>query len=499
MSKSEYVRNPREDTDEKTIYTMEYFAPRVAKKVDGKPLAMQSIMINTFSASIMILDRIRDVPFYELALSTFAYCKDTQFAGFAKKYEAQIELAGCAPERFVMNLHSFYNEMASKIKKPELLPLFFQFMGFFMRLRYTKYNSGINQNVILAYTDLILQQLDYLRPSKFDLSNTIVGLTLEGQAITIKDPFAYADMAGWDSVKAHFVDKLPPPSYEDAYRKYGYLGIDSYEEANALGRRQRIFNGVRAALLPFINEYTFDIVPANQHSGNLEMMSFMKANLDIEALLIKLKSRRRTLPTNGVHIEFEDSTEVLKTLLLKEIVEQNTVFLLFKLTNDEGDISGYYDTNEEYFFTTVVEAKVDTHYKKSFYDVIRAIVLFCYASNVLDDPLYSDDCFMDAFENFVFPIKAKSFGKGGALRNVYNPSPEAKGSRKDDARYDTKQRVINGYVRKLPAGQNASEEAKRRAERLGYKLEINETYISPFVKTVIILKNSEDEEKQNES
>jgi hypothetical protein len=47
---------------------------------------------------------------------------------------------------------------------------------------------------------------------------------------------------------------------------------------------------------------------------------------------------------------------------------------------------------------------------------------------------------------------------------------------------------VNGYIRKLPIGQQASFEAKQLAINLGYELSDNETYVRPFEKYVLKIK-----------
>ena len=54
--------------------------------------------------------------------------------------------------------------------------------------------------------------------------------------------------------------------------------------------------------------------------------------------------------------------------------------------------------------------------------------------------------------------------------------------------YEAAEVTIQGYIRKLPAGQKASEEARTLAENLGYGLEPNETYVRPFIRQVFPLK-----------
>ena len=79
------------------------------------------------------------------------------------------------------------------------------------------------------------------------------------------------------------------------------------------------------------------------------------------------------------------------------------------------------------------------------------------------------------------------FGLGGKLRNVYDGV-----QRQRSGDYEAAEASIQGYIRKLPAGQKASEEARTLAESLGYDLEPNETYVRPFIRQVFRLKERAD-------
>lgn len=131
--------------------------------------------------------------------------------------------------------------------------------------------------------------------------------------------------------------------------------------------------------------------------------------------------------------------------------------------------------------------------------VIEALVLYFYAVAVLDDEKYTDEKAKNHFQNFIYPIGARSFGKGGRLLKTYPPDMGTKdgdGPRHNTGKYEAKERAINGYVRKPPAGQTASEEAQSKAKKMGYDLKTNETYVSPFRRTTFYLKkedNNEDE------
>ena len=52
--------------------------------------------------------------------------------------------------------------------------------------------------------------------------------------------------------------------------------------------------------------------------------------------------------------------------------------------------------------------------------------------------------------------------------------------------YESTIKHINGYIRKLPDGQTASEKASATAGALGYLLAPDETYVCPFERTAWI-------------
>ena len=58
-------------------------------------------------------------------MSLYFYCHDVGMKEFTRVYEAQLELAGANPEKFVSGLHRFHNEMALRIQKQHLYDNFF--------------------------------------------------------------------------------------------------------------------------------------------------------------------------------------------------------------------------------------------------------------------------------------------------------------------------------------------------------------------------------------
>lgn len=468
------------------------YLPRIAKKMDGKDTSTRSIMADTLCVAGNVLARIKEVPFYELSMSVYVYCADEGYRYISRQFEMILELAGMNEEKFVMGLHGFYNNLSSKLRKPGMMEAFAQFMNLFMRLRYEKTQRYINPNVILAYTDLILQTFDYLRPNKLDLTKSVVGISTSGELLTIEpDPVAYIQLASMEFLLDVLNLKCPPEAsrMEGYYNRYGFLGVKSPNDGEALLRRARIFESIRAHMFPLINEYTYDIMPKKHHTGNIRMWAMASTDLNADDIIQKLKHRRRTLPTNGVRVKLTDGVDELQELLLKEVVYLDSVYLLFKLTTQLGDIVGYFQPSTGFFFSPFIEAQ-----NQELVNYAQCVILFFYAQATLDDPAFSDAECENHFTNFIFSMKAESYMQGGRLRNTYNPDYVPSGARKADERFDTKEVFINGFIRRLPEGQQASEESIAKAKALGYDLQPNETFVSPFTKHIFYLRDNEPED-----
>lgn len=62
----------------------------------------------------------------------------------------------------------------------------------------------------------------------------------------------------------------------------------------------------------------------------------------------QLHKRRRTLPSNGIIIEFPDENIIFQSLKLKETYKDDSIILLFKFTAKDGkNLCGYYNTKNE--------------------------------------------------------------------------------------------------------------------------------------------------------
>ncbi len=479
-------RVPPRDGDLRTAELMAQYLRPIYKRMEKKDSSTRALMANTYTAAVTVLDGLREVEFADLAMSVFAYCRDEKFRQFSKLYEGLLELAGAAPERFVMKLHPFYNDLAAKIKRDGSLYDYAQFLGAFSKLRYTKIMKvpGMNPSVIIAYTNLLIQSFDYLRPNKLDLDTNVVGVSTKGEALVAPGSWSrFSNLPALESF-ARYGQMGVLDSLVESFHRAGMTEVQTQQDVLDYGVKVRLYQWIQANMLPFINEYTFDIFPTQLPQAAPVSWKLIRMRIDVDELKERLLVRRRTLPSNGVRVQFEDETEQFYNLLLKEIVQDDRVVLLYKLSTDIGQFSGYYDTMDQHFFSILMDAA-----PAEYQHVLQAFVLYFYAVAVLDDPTYSDEAFTDQIENFIYKVKAKSYGMSGRLKNTYQPEAEHHtGARKGSDRYTEEERAINGYIRKLPAGQSASPEAVARAEKLGYRLAPDETYVAPFMKSVFTLR-----------
>ena len=200
--------------------------------------------------------------------------------------------------------------------------------------------------------------------------------------------------------------------------------------------------------------------------------------MDLETLKVDLKRRKRTLPTNGVRVTFS-GTEIISELLLKEILYDNSIYMLYRISTANGDLCGVYET-KDCFCYSIFQTSIEHDYLAA---GVESLVLFCYASQVLGGKYSLSEINRFISVDKCAQLTASCYGQGGRLRNVYDGvQPKREGD------YVAGEASIQGYIRKLPAGQKASQEARELAESLEYDLESNETYVRPFIRQVFRLK-----------
>jgi hypothetical protein len=153
--------------------------------------------------------------------------------------------------------------------------------------------------------------------------------------------------------------------------------------------------------------------------------------------------------------------------------------MLYRLSTANGDLCGVYET-KDCFCYSIFQTSIEHEYLAA---GIESLTLFCYATQVLGGEYNLEKINRYISVQGCDRLTASCYGQGGRLRNVYDGvQPKREGD------YVAGEASIQGYIRKLPTGQKASQEARELAESLGYDLESNETYVRPFIRQVFRLK-----------
>lgn len=147
---------------------------------------------------------------------------------------------------------------------------------------------------------------------------------------------------------------------------------------------------------------------------------------------------------------------------------QDNLFLIYKLTNKDGkSFTGFYDVNDNFFVSPYTEY---SEYSDLHND-IKSLVLESYiiCTTYIDKE-------KTRFYEFKMEISKTVEKDVKTIQRYY------KKYNKDNLLISCAE--VNSYIRKLPPGATASEEAKENAKKYGIELKLNETFVKSFEKTV---------------
>lgn len=471
--------------------TEEWFekqSKRVDKKFYQKGMPIYILHSRVLQSAYAIMRLIDDINIDELSLKLFMLVKDVNFSDFVHRYEYVLEMAKEKPDVFGEQLYEFYVKMASFIKKNNYYEQFFAFLSFFQ----TKTAKDMEERTNLiyrAYVSLLLEQLEFLRANKFDTDNLVVGLTTDGKVLEIRDIFPNSDYPA--HIALHYAannKEISKKEISQLYAQHGYK-VTSSHDARYIQILSQLYTNAISFLTPYMNEFTLDILPQKGFNPVFSeycdrIPRLIGNNDELKELLLH---RRKTLSANGLKIHFENSS-FLNDLLLKEVYYDGAVICLYRIDTQEGETSGYYNTKDKQF------ASVFMHTLDNFSlmtDFVEAVVLWSYAAYVCVDEAVLPTT--QSFKSFLDDknVDVTFTAIGGKLR-VPTDTKHIR-TIAGDERYETETKRINGYIRKLPDGQKASEKAKLLAQSLGYELEDNETYVQPFERASWIVKKSKEQ------
>ena len=420
------------------------------------------LMRRALGTAIAIIRHLEKVDFTDLTFTAFAICSDGTYRDLIQPFERQLELAKVREEELVSHLHDFYLAMAKKTDKIA----FFELLAFVHDRVFVMpiaEREDAQFHIYCAYYDLIIQLEEYLHPNQNDYNEHIVGIQTNGKLICKQEPLPNLDIATYEIERRAF--KNGNVSVPQVFKMYGY-DIQNEEDLQQHNTVLRNYDNTIAMMIPWINEYTYDILPERLIKPYLEIPPVLK-NLyvpDKEAF----RHRRRTLPANGVTVRIEGNP-LIEAIRMKEIFHADAIYMIARIRLSIGDYVVRFNTQTGLFMSILL----DILQKEGMvvHNLLASTTLWLYGSYVL--PSHSGK-WSDYFDGHVVINEAV----GGKLRSVY-------GRRHDLEQSD---RTINGFVRRLPEGQQASDEARERAEMLGFELGDGETYVQSFIRSAWVVK-----------
>lgn len=384
-------------------------------------------------------------------------------------YEKMLVL-GCVDEdRFMKEFHRLLQESHFYIKENNLHLEFFEFFYFTLETlskRETTYKAYI------SYLNLLTQQIAYF--CKTD--QIVCGVNTTGELIIENDPMPYSDLP------FYLVDLKSNNAKNDFARELRRLGYDfeiTKENIERFHEGARMSNTNAIHMAPFINENLLHMWEGKTYLP-VNGMKILRQWKETSFYKDCLSERRYQLPPEGVMGTYRNAQNIYR-IFFCETYQYGRIILLFKIFNeaDEG-FCGYYDTKSGHFYTffkdTTVEGTVHAflenfvleNYCHLTTDMeidrnrLKALVI----TDNLDAPT---DYYQDERVKVRFEYKKRS--------KTHDAEPEFRYF--DKSNYQEIEVNVNPFIRKLPVGAVASDEARVFARELGYVLKAGETFVRP--------------------
>lgn len=447
------------------------------------------LLKRSINTSFYIFECIDELTFEELELGMYMQIIDKELLQFVRLYEFQLEEAKLHREKFIKGLHGFYMATAKMIVEQNTRN-FFDFIDFAMRKAREKRKSGY-RSVFDAYLSLLMQQCVYIGYIKGYEEKACCGITSDNELLFRDDLYPYSDCASYVfedlMYKAIKQGKTIDISLvRKAYKKYGYT-VNSLDDVELLDATARVFDNNTIALLTYMNENTQQILPtkAYKHAECIFPRLWQDTQLYVDALSTR---RKYVLPSDGITALYFNAGTINK-IIYQEIYKQDKVILLYKVCSDvNGEFSGYYDTATKDFYS-IYEDTAQHEYHEQLKNFILENYYWLTCKNNIDNKRLSvlkqvEDinhidsyCLRQPVVSFLYQKnESKSDKNVSGLRHY------------DRDKYKSEKVSMNGFIRKLPVGQVASSDAKQFAASKGYELEDDETFVRPFQKYVIKIK-----------
>lgn len=422
-----------------------------------------------------IKELIKDIDIDKFISESFIIAETEEANTLIKKYEAFI-IKCLLDNSYFEKTHEFLLETAKEIINKNMVKEFADFS--YILYKGISLKDKTSDSLYLGiYQNLIYQQYTYLSPPhKF-----IYGFKENGGLMVMDEIYPKHDYPVYEIEERKIRTK---EEVERIFKSYGFGDMESLERSI---HEERAIVNTALQMSPFINEGTLDMVPKRFYNPT-KGISILREWKSTDNYVKMIAFRRFVLPSSGVLAIYKNTGDI-RALFLKEVFTEDGVFLLYRIDTVHGKgLYGLYDIDADFFFSSYRDSN-----GSRYHDFIKNFVLETYAHLTTDVEIdrkriaamkvvedISENHFVRPDEIFVqFLIKEKdkkdesrergfrSFNRDSYIKSEVNISP---------------------YIRILPEGATASEEAIVRAKKYGYELKEGETFIRAFKRSNYKLK-----------
>jgi hypothetical protein len=425
----------------------------------------------TKATVFIIQDELNNVTADELITDIFFQSNDKNVQDLLKKYEQQLILSKVNLDSFSQNLHDFFLRTNDYIKENNMYKSFFKLSNI---VSIELENKGVKTNIINAYYDLLVQQYAYF---KGGTEYVTYGVKDNGSLMFVPE-------IGRNLTQINYEMSLCKNEKDmfKLFSKYGYNVKDDSDVRNIITNDQMVTN-MLYCMSYYINESTEHLIkkPFKNPTELFRSPKCFDSEYYNNNIKDRLCKRQTLLPTEGITAKYKNMQEI-QELYMKEVLVEGKIILLFRVKFDDSTYTnGFYNVSNKYFYDTW---RGSSHSEFT-HIPLQNIVLQSYA-------MFS--CKLEEHEkDWVMLDETKDLDSATLLPLVKFESNETtvkfgeRGHRDfNKIDYNTEFRHIESFLRTLPSGASASDEAKETAKNLGIDLPKNKTFVKDFRKKVYV-------------
>ena len=440
---------------------------------------MRKRSINTaFAVSTFI----SDMKFSDLQAAMYFRCDDSKYGIFRRFYEDLMEQAYLNPEIFAQKLDSYYKHMYKTIESKSLYADFFDFCKLLEQQQENKKRKGYSA-VYNAYYSLVMQQSMYLGADRIE--ENICGIDSAGRLLFTKSFHPYIDLGSFNLEK-HYPKVLSGKMEMNkelihrAFAPYGY-NVWSLDEVHYIEAVTKTNENNTFVLIPYMSEHTSHILI--NHPYQHLCPRFPRQWKSTDFYLEKLKHRNYLLPSSGIEAIYCNAGDIQK-IYYQEVYYHNEIVLLYKVTTlNNGEYSGYFHTISQYFYSIYKGSDRDIWNDKIKNFILENYMILTCAYDIDRKKNFAIRQVESFHKEFHYPDQPLVvFNYSRTLGKTLADCSQKRKYVKED--YQEEMITRCGYIRRLPVGQHASEEAIQHAIALGLELPEGRTYVRSHEYTV---------------